>query len=77
MLTLATGRWSCLTATPAGTDHPNLQPPSTASMLPSHRPERLRALDRVVRSVVVTGCEDDDLCFRDDVDEAVLVVDPP
>ena len=32
--------------------------------------------DRVVRSVVVASCEDDDLCFGDDVDEAVLVVDP-
>jgi hypothetical protein len=29
-----------------------------------------------VRSVVVAGCEDDDLCFGDDVDETVLVVDP-
>ena len=27
-------------------------------------------------SVMVAGCEDDDLCFGDDVDEAVLVVDP-
>src|SRR5215471_16788545 len=35
------------------------------------------ALARALRSVVVTGCEDDDLCFRDDVDEAVLIVDPP
>jgi hypothetical protein len=33
--------------------------------------------ERAVRSVVVASCEDDDLCFRDDVDEAVLVVDPP
>jgi hypothetical protein len=32
--------------------------------------------ERAVRSVVVTSCEDDDLCFGDDVDEAVLVVDP-
>ena len=32
--------------------------------------------DRAVRSVVVASCEDDDLCFGDDVDEAVLVVDP-
>jgi hypothetical protein len=30
-----------------------------------------------MRSVVVAGREDDDLCFGDDVDEAVLVVDPP
>src|ERR1700689_5109419 len=30
-----------------------------------------------VRSVVVAGREDDDLCFGNDVDEAVLVVDPP
>jgi len=29
------------------------------------------------RSVMVAGCEDDDLCFGDDVDEAVLVVNPP
>src|ERR1035441_1300890 len=29
------------------------------------------------RSVVVAGREDDDLCFSNDVDEAVLVVDPP
>jgi hypothetical protein len=28
------------------------------------------------RSVVVASCEDDDLCFRHDVDEAVLVIDP-
>jgi len=34
-------------------------------------------LDRVARSVVISGCENDDLCFGDDVDEAVLVVDPP
>jgi hypothetical protein len=33
--------------------------------------------ERAVRSVVVASCEDDDLRFRDDVDEAVLVVDPP
>jgi hypothetical protein len=32
---------------------------------------------RVVRSVVVAGCEDDDLCLRDDVDETVLVVNAP
>jgi len=25
---------------------------------------------------MVAGCEDDGLCFGDDVDEAVLVVDP-
>ena len=30
-----------------------------------------------VRSVVVAGREDDDLCFGDEVDEAVLVIDPP
>jgi hypothetical protein len=28
-------------------------------------------------SVVVAGCEADDLCLGDHVDEAVLVVDPP
>jgi hypothetical protein len=40
--------------------------------------DRVPELDaRAVRSVVVASCEDDDLCFRDDVDEAVLVVDPP
>jgi hypothetical protein len=27
--------------------------------------------------VVVAGCEDDDLCFGDDVDETVLVVNAP
>jgi len=37
---------------------------------------RWRAPDRAVGLVVVASCEDDDLCFRDDVDEAVLVVDP-
>jgi hypothetical protein len=31
--------------------------------------------DRVVRLIAVASGEDD-LCFRDDVDEAVLVVDP-
>jgi hypothetical protein len=35
------------------------------------------ALCRVASSVAVSGCEDDDLCFRDDVDEAMLVVNPP
>ena len=32
---------------------------------------------RVVRSVVVAGREDDDLCYREDVDETVLVVNTP
>ena len=31
--------------------------------------------ERAVRSVVVASCEDDDLWFGDDVDEAVFVVD--
>jgi hypothetical protein len=30
-----------------------------------------------VRSVMVAGCEDDDLCLCDDVDETMLLVDPP
>ena len=44
---------------------------------PSRSERRLRVLDRVVSSVVIAACEKDDLRFRDDVDEAVLVVDPP
>ena len=40
--------------------------------------QRLRgAPGCMARSVVVAGCEDDDLCCRDDVDEAVLVVYAP
>jgi hypothetical protein len=31
---------------------------------------------RVVYSVVVAGCQDDHLYFADEVDEAVLVIDP-
>lgn len=31
----------------------------------------------VIRSVMVTSREDDDLFFGDDVDEAVLIVDSP
>jgi hypothetical protein len=38
---------------------------------------RQRLAATALMSVVVAGCEDDDFCFRDDVDEAVLVVDPP
>jgi hypothetical protein len=30
-----------------------------------------------VRSVVVAGRKGDDLCLGDDIDEAVLVIDPP
>jgi len=29
-----------------------------------------------VKSIAAASCEDDDLCLRDDVDEALLVVDP-
>src|SRR5262245_51837524 len=35
------------------------------------------ACGSAVRSVVVPGREDDDLCFGDDVHQSVLVVDPP
>jgi len=46
----------------------------------NHRPfgeKNFNCPERAVRSVVIASCEDDDLCFGDDVDEAVLVVDPP
>jgi len=38
-----------------------------------------RRIDRLAQgaSVVVAGCEDDDLWFRDDIDETVLVVNAP
>src|SRR6202050_1277999 len=52
-------------------------PPGSASM--AGRPDRCGIVGRVrlglcLGSVMVAGCEDDDLCLGDDIDEAMLVV---